>query len=279
MGSGYILAKGRKIHIEKPLLMGILNVTPDSFSDGGKYMSSESALERSFQMLDDGADIIDIGAESSRPFAMPVSVEDEKERIGNIVRQLSQKGAIVSIDTYKPAVADFALSQGAAIVNDITGLRDPDMIDVVARHRAGIVIMHMQGTPRTMQVAPKYNDVVDDILEYLEKQARTAQENGIDKRSIVLDPGIGFGKSADDNFTILREIESFLSPGYPVLIGASRKSFLKEIGQESIESRITGSLAAASIAVFLGAAIIRTHDIPDTRLAIDTAWTIRKGLQ
>ena len=273
----YLLARDKKILLNRPLVMGILNITPDSFSDGGLYLEKEKAKQRVFEMIEQGADIIDIGAESSRPFAKPIELEQEKERISGLVAHLAEKNVIISIDTYKPEIAKVALEQGAYIVNDITGLRNEKMIAVISEFRAAVVIMHMQGNPETMQIKPKYSNPIDEIFHFLESATDKALKSNIDERSIILDPGIGFGKKPEDNFLILRELDKFLKIGFPMLIGASRKSFLRLLGFEDVDDRLEGSLAAAASSVLKGASIIRTHDVAETRKIIDSTWAIMFG--
>lgn len=255
--------------------MGILNVTPDSFSDGGFYLEPEKALARARTLIDDGADILDIGGESSRPGSDPISAEEELRRVLPVVRALAADAAVpVSIDTTKPEVADECLRMGARIVNDIGGLRNPEMIAVTARHKAAAVIMHMRGTPKSMQLDPVYDDVVGEVRKFLRERAAAARQAGIE--DLAIDPGLGFGKSAGHNFEILRRLEELTSLGLPVLVGPSRKSFLGALpGQETTSRRLEGTLAAVVIAALKGACVVRVHDVLPCRRALQLADAIR----
>jgi dihydropteroate synthase len=274
----YTLKAGDK-EIRLPVaIMGILNVTPDSFSDGGLYYRTENAVERALQMLDEGAKIIDIGGESSRPGSPRVSVEEELKRVLPVLREIRDRtDAIISVDTYKPEVADKVLNEGADMINDIYGLRKEGMAEVIADHGAGVVIMHMQGDPENMQNDPKYEDVIADIMSFLRTQADKAINAGIDENSIVIDPGIGFGKTVEHNLRIINELNSFRSLGYPLLLGASRKSFIGKILDLPVEDRLEGSLAVASIAVEKGASILRVHDVKETWRAVEISKAIMES--
>jgi dihydropteroate synthase len=250
-------------------LMAVLNITPDSFSDGGLYLSPHSALTRARQLLSEGADILDIGGESTRPGASPVSAEEELRRVLPVVEALASESAVpLSIDTAKPEVAETCLRAGARIVNDVTGLTNPEMLRVAARHHASVVIMHMRGTPQTMRSLTGYDDLIADISSFLGAQARLARDHGID--DIILDPGIGFAKTAAQSFLILRRLPEFAALGYPVLIGASRKSFLGTLSSSADpEQRLEASVAAAVVAAMNGASIVRVHDVRETRKALE----------
>lgn len=252
---------GSYIFPDRSIIMGILNVTPDSFVDGGKYCDVDTALFRAEQMVTEGADIIDIGAESSRPGAMPVSVDEEIFRLLPIVEKIREEIDVpISIDTYKPQVARECLLRGATLINDISGLRDEQMIEVIASFHAAVVIMHMQGEPRTMQAQPTYTDVVQDVFDYLQEKVLVASRAGI--RDIFVDPGIGFGKTLEHNLQLLAHIETFCALGHPVLLGVSRKSFLGVLaGGLAVEDRLEGTLAAQAIALYKGVSIIRVHDV------------------
>jgi dihydropteroate synthase len=242
--------------------MGILNVTPDSFSDGGKWADHDAAIGWGSAMMDAGADIIDVGGESTRPGSSPVTAADECDRVLPVVEALATAGAAVSIDTSKAEVADAALRAGASIVNDVTAMADPAMPGVVARAGAGVVLMHMQGSPRTMQIDPYYEDVVGEVREFLVQRAGNAMEAGIDPDRICIDPGIGFGKNLEHNLTLLHSIGALAETGFPVLVGASRKSFLVGIlGDLSPGDRDVPSAAAHILAIAGGAAVIRVHDV------------------
>lgn len=259
----------------KPLLMGVLNVTPDSFSDGGQFFSSDGAIARGLQMVQEGADLIDVGGESTRPGALEVSADEELLRVIPVIEALSKAGVKVSIDTYKPLVAEAALKSGAQIVNDVTGLRDPEMADVCAKYDCTVCIMHMQGEPRTMQQNPTYGDVVSEVSEFLVDRAERAIESGIPREKIWLDPGIGFGKTLDHNLLLLKNLDQVVAKGFPVLIGVSRKSFIGKVtGVDIADARMPGSLAAQVIAQSNGAQIIRTHDVKESKQAIDITHAI-----
>lgn len=254
------LSESRK---KRVLIMGILNVTSDSFFDGGKYLSKEKALERAYKIADEGADILDIGGESTRPGSIGVSADEEKKRVIPVVEKLSEKISIpISIDTTKSDVAGEALDAGARIINDISALRfSPDMGETAKKFNAGVVLMHMQGTPRDMQNEPYYRDVVKEIKDFLSLAIKRAEASGIDKEAIAIDPGIGFGKTLEHNLEILRHLDEFKKLGKKILIGVSRKSFIGHILNLPAEERLEGSIAANLWAIFKGAEIIRTHDV------------------
>jgi len=268
--------RGREIVCgPKTLIMGILNTTPDSFSDGGKFQCLEKAVVRGLQMVAEGADIIDIGGESTRPGAKPVQILEEIERTVPIIGKLREKtDALISIDTRKTDVARAALAAGADIINDISALSDPDMAAVAAETGAGLVLMHMLGTPETMQNDPCYDDVVSNVRNFLEERMAFAIERGVAPEQICLDPGIGFGKTDEHNLALLRGIPALAAAGRPVLIGASRKSFIGRMtGRERPDDRLAGSLAAAAFAILRGAQILRVHDVKescDTASLVDT---------
>ncbi|MCD6385678.1 dihydropteroate synthase [Candidatus Sumerlaeota bacterium] len=267
------------------LIMGILNVTPDSFSDGGKYFAKDRALRRAEEMVNEGADIIDVGGESSRPGAQPVSVQEELRRVVPVIRAIKERLDIpVSIDTYKYEVAGEAIAAGAEIVNDITGLRhSARMKTLIAEHGVGVVIMHMQGTPQTMQVAPHYDDVVEEIGAFLEHQLSEAKQAGVEEECIVVDPGIGFGKLLEHNLEILANLGRLRARCQrPLLIGVSRKSFIGQLlGGIPPDERLAGGLGAVLSAVMNGANIVRVHDVSPTRQALTIYESIaqfnRKG--
>lgn len=259
----------------KTLIMGILNVTPDSFSDGGKYFSADKAVEHGLEMAAEGADIIDIGGESTRPGSEPIGEEEERMRVVPVVEKLAGEGIPVSIDTYKASVAEEALKRGAAIVNDISGLRfDSRMADTTARYDAGLVIMHILGTPRNMQSNPKYDNLLEDIKTYLLDSAVKAVEAGINKDAIVIDPGIGFGKTVKDNLEIIKNTGYFKETGFPVLMGISRKSFIGKILNAEVDERLYGTIGTSIAAAMLGADILRVHDVKAARQALDMADAI-----
>jgi len=266
----------------RPLVMGILNVTPDSFSDGGDYFDREAALDRALQMVEEGADLLDVGGESTRPGAPPVSREEEERRVVPVIEHLAHRvGVPISVDTYKAAVARRAVEAGAALVNDVSGLRmDPAMARAVADLGAGLVVMHMRGDPRTMQSDTRYTDLVGEIFRALEESVDRAVEAGVPRDRVWVDPGIGFGKSAEQNLVLLRRLGEFRSLGCPVLVGASRKSFIgRTLGIEDPKDRLGGSLAAAVVAVWNGARILRVHDVRATRRAADLAWAAGRATE
>ena len=266
----------RRLSFERPLVMGILNATPDSFSDGGLFLDVEHALARADQLIEQGADVIDVGGESTRPGAAPVDVSEELRRVIPIVERLADR-TIVSVDTSKPGVAEAALGAGAEIVNDVTGLRDPAMRTVVAEGSAGAVIMHMQGEPRTMQEDPRYEDVEREVVGFLGRQFSAAVESGSDPLSVVVDPGIGFGKTLEHNLILCNRISRIAELGRPVLIGTSRKRFLGSItGRERADERDLATAVSMAMAVERGAAILRVHDVSSTREALSVVMAIVK---
>lgn len=254
---------------EKPAVIGILNVTPDSFSDGGKYASTKEAVQAARRMISEGAHIIDVGGESTRPGAQPVPAEEETARVLPVVEALAADGVAVSIDTRKPEVAEAALFAGARVLNDVTGFRDPKMRAVAARFQATVIVMHMKGEPQTMQLNPEYDDLVGEVRDFLAAQAQACIEDGIPAERIWIDPGIGFGKTVDHNLALLRATNVLAEVGYPVVIGVSRKSFIGRLtGEEDPTRRLGGSLSAALFAANLGAAALRVHDVRETVQAI-----------
>lgn len=242
--------------------MGVVNVTPDSFSDGGSTLDPQAAIARGRQLAQDGADCLDIGGESTRPGAASVPAAQELERVLPVIRGLAGTVRIpLSIDTSKAAVAERAIAAGASIVNDVTALGDPAMAGVVARSKAALILMHMRGTPRTMQRAPRYRDVVQDVTRALARAADCAEAAGIERRRLLLDPGLGFGKTVSHNLQLLRHLDALVGLGLPVVIGPSRKSFIGRVLQAEVEDRLAGTLACVAAAVRCGAAIVRVHDV------------------
>ena len=254
-------------------LMGIVNVTPDSFSDGGLWLDAGSAVEHALQLADDGADILDIGGESTRPGSEPVTLVEELRRVLAVIDRLRpQTDKLISIDTTKAEVAREAIEAGADIVNDISGLTlDPQMIEVCAQSGCGVVCMHMQGTPQTMQAEPHYDDCVTEVADFLARRLITLEAAGISAHRVVTDPGIGFGKTAQHNIELLSNIERLRSLGRPVLIGHSRKRFLSKVLGRSVEDRSAGTLGVAIAVAAQGADILRVHDVRETRDAL-LAW-------
>ncbi|MEW6410728.1 MAG: dihydropteroate synthase [Nitrospirota bacterium] len=258
--------------------MGVLNVTPDSFSDGGLYIDPSRAVERALEMEEEGADLIDIGGESSRPGSDPVSEEEEIKRVVPVIEKLSHRLKIpISVDTSKSRVAKIAVKAGASIINDISGLRlDPEMVHVVADSGIPVVIMHMKGTPKDMQVNPTYNNVVSEVIEFLKERIKVAIDEGVSKDKIIIDPGIGFGKTVEHNIVILRRLDEFKVLGRPILIGTSRKSFIGKILDLEVNERIEGTAATVAVAILKGAALIRAHDVKEmVRVARMTDAIIR----
>ena len=253
----------------RPLIMGVVNVTPDSFSDGGDFADPEAAIAQALRLKEEGADIVDIGGESTRPGAAGLDPQAEIARVLPVVTAAVQAGALVSIDTRHTVVMRAALAAGAAIVNDVTALADAGAIDAVREHRASAVLMHMQGEPATMQREPDYDDVVEEVATWLEARAAACMAAGIARERLAIDPGIGFGKTVAHNVALLADVERLARGGLPVLIGVSRKSFIARLSAgEPPKQRLPGSLAAALWAVQQGAAIVRVHDVAATRQAL-----------
>lgn len=268
-------------HNRKVRIMGIVNLTPDSFSGDGLYkgLSPEGTLPKIIdfveQMVKDGADIIDVGGESSRPGARPVPVKEELKRTIPVIKALAKKIKVsISVDTYKPLVAQQALDNGAVIVNDITGLRNKQMIKVVAQHKAGAVVMHMRGQPRTMQKNIFYNSLMDEIIAFLAEAINRGLDGGIAKDKIIVDPGIGFGKGAEHNLELLRKLKEFKILGQPILVGVSRKSFIGQILKVEPKDRLFGTIAACVLAVRNGANIVRVHDVKEVAQALRVSAAI-----
>jgi dihydropteroate synthase len=261
-------------------VMGIVNVTPDSFSDGGKYFDAARAVACGEQMAQDGADIVDIGGESTRPGAEPVPAEDEIARAIPVIRGLRRKIAIpISIDTTKSKVARAALDEGADFVNDISALGfDPEMAALVAREKVPVALMHMQGTPRTMQQSPFYEDVVEEVKSYLQRRIEFAMAAGVEADQIVVDPGIGFGKNLAHNLALLRGLAALAELGRPVLVGTSRKTFIGKLLDAAPEERLEGSLAAAVATALAGANMVRVHDVKEAARAVRIADALRFGV-
>jgi dihydropteroate synthase len=247
--------------------MGIVNVTPDSFSDGGRFASVEAAVSQAYRLIEEGADILDIGGESTRPGAEPVPAADELARVVPVLERLAASPIPLSVDTYKPEVMSAALVAGASMVNDIRALREPGALEIVAGSDAGVCLMHMQGTPQTMQADPRYEDVVGEVRAFLAERIAACEATGIDRARLVVDPGFGFGKTKRHNVELLRHLRE-LAPGVPLLAGLSRKSVLGTITARSVGERVHSSVAAALVAVYRGASIVRVHDVAATRDAL-----------
>jgi len=264
-----VLRCGRfTLSLARPLIMGVVNVTPDSFSDGGRFFDPADAIEHAMRLAEEGADILDLGGESSRPGAAPVSADEELGRVLPVLDAVQSASLPVSIDTMKPEVMREVLERGASMVNDINALRAPGAAEAVAGGGAAVCLMHMQGEPRTMQQAPHYEDVVAEVGAYLAERAAAVESAGIDRERIVLDPGFGFGKSVAHNLLLLRELASLAALGYPVMAGLSRKSTLGAITGRPAGERMPASVAAALLAVQRGAKILRVHDVAATRDAL-----------
>jgi len=256
--------------LKRPLLMGILNITPDSFSDGGKYLTLNQALKRAHEMIEEGVDIIDIGGESTRPGSEPISLDEELKRIIPIIEALKKDSDIaISVDTYKPQVMKEAIDRDVAMINDVYALRQPGAIDVIKHSKVGICLMHMQGTPQTMQINPHYTNVVSEVKSFLEARANDLVSEGIEKSRMILDPGFGFGKTFEHNIALLQHLESFKSLKLPLLVGLSRKSFIRKILNGEHDDHLSGSIAAAIFSVIKGAKILRVHDIKETKSALN----------
>ena len=247
------------------VVMGVLNVTPDSFSDGGQFFDAEKAVERGLRMAADGAVIIDVGGESTRPGSASVSDDEQIERVAPVIKALRKKIDVpISIDTYKLEVAKAALEAGAGMINDITALSDERMAELAAEHDVPVVLMHIQGTPATMQIEPRYEDVVGEVLQFLLERAGRAEDAGIDKKKIFIDPGIGFGKTLEHNLLLLRNIDKFVATNYRVLVGTSRKSFIGKLtGKEKPGERIFGTAATVALCAVSGVSIVRVHDVAE----------------
>ena len=258
-------ARGRLDFSGGCLVMGVLNVTPDSFSDGGKFFDTEKAIEHGLQMAADGAAIIDVGGESTRPGSSPVPANEQIKRVVPVIKRLCEKVDVpISIDTYNFEVATAALEAGAAMINDITAFSDQRVGELAAKYKVPVVLMHIQGMPATMQIEPKYKNVVGEVLEFLLKRAKQAEEFGISRDMIFIDPGIGFGKMVEHNLLLLKNIHRFVDTGYRICVGPSRKSFIGKItGKENPAQRIFGTAATVALCVTAGVSIVRVHDVAE----------------
>ncbi|MFQ5584707.1 MAG: dihydropteroate synthase [Calditrichia bacterium] len=264
----------RNLQLDRPLIMGILNVTPDSFSDGGKYFSVEKAFARAQEMISEGAHIIDVGGESTRPGSKPVPPREEWRRISKVIERLARESdCVISVDTCKSEIARRALENGAHIINDISAMTfDRHMADVVAEFKAPVILMHMKGTPGDMQKNPQYLNLMDEVYHFLQQRAEYAAANGI--HQIIIDPGIGFGKRPEDNFELIRRLFEFRSLGYPLLLGPSRKSFIGFALGDATLDRLPGTIASVVLGVSNGANILRVHDVKETSRALNIATSI-----
>jgi len=270
--------RDRLIDLSHPLVMGILNVTPDSFSDGGRYAGVEAALERAEQMVAEGAGILDVGGESTRPGSEPVSEALEIDRVVPVIEAIAARlDIVISIDSAKPAVMAAAVAAGAHIINDIRALRVPGAREVAAQTRAGVCLMHMQGDPATMQASPHYNDVTHEVIAFLRAQVAACSASGIAADAIAVDPGIGFGKKLEHSLALLRNLPDLVALGLPVLVGVSRKSVIGRILGRELHERLYGGLGLAALAVTFGARIIRSHDVGATVDAVRAVDAVLQG--
>jgi dihydropteroate synthase len=255
--------------------MGIVNVTPDSFSDGGSFLDPARAIEHALRLRDEGADFVDVGGESTRPGAAAVPLAEELARVIPVVEALAREGVAVSVDTMKPEVMSAAIAAGCAVVNDVNAFRAPGAIEAVAQSRAGVVVMHMQGTPATMQKEPRYADVVAEVGEFLRSRAAALEAAGVARARIALDPGFGFGKALEHNLALFRALPRLAAMGYPILAGVSRKRMIGDLTGRALEERCTGSVAAALLAAQNGASVVRVHDVKETVDAINVWLALR----
>ncbi|WP_350608065.1 dihydropteroate synthase [Pseudoalteromonas sp. MER144-MNA-CIBAN-0113] len=274
------LARGRTLDFAEPVIMGIVNATPDSFSDGGQFLNTTAALSHAMQLLDDGATILDIGGESTRPGAPDVSLEDELKRVIPIIKAIrEQSDCVISIDTSKAEVMRQAIEAGADIVNDVRALQEPGAIDVVAQFpEVAVCLMHMQGQPRSMQHAPHYNDLAGEINDFFSQRIAACEAAGIKQSQLILDPGFGFGKTLKHNYQILAQFNDYAKLGLPLLAGLSRKSMIGNLLNRDTDDRLAGSLAGALIAAQNGAHIIRVHDVKETADVLGVYQACKQGV-
>lgn len=264
------------LDLSTPLVMGVLNVTPDSFSDGGRFANCEAAVAHALRMVEEGAALLDVGGESTRPGAQAVSAEEEIRRVVPVIEALVARSQVpISVDTSKPAVMTAAVRSGASLINDVRALREPGALEAAADTQAAICLMHMQGEPRTMQADPRYGDVVAEVRDFLRERAAACLARGIAKDRLLIDPGIGFGKGLQHNLALLAGLPALTGLGWPVLIGVSRKSMFGALLGRAVEERIAGGVAAATAAVLAGASMVRTHDVAATVDAVKVAVALR----
>jgi len=268
-----------ELTFKRPLVMGILNITPDSFSDGSLHFQTDRAIAHARRLIDEGADIIDIGAESTRPGAQPVDVEQELQRLLPVIEALRPHNVPISVDTFKPLVMQRALQAGADMINDIYGFRQPGAIEAVADSNCGLCVMHMQGEPRTMQSAPRYGDVVADIRAFLVERVEALQTAGVNTSRVVIDPGFGFGKTAAQNYALLRRIAELQFDNYPLVVALSRKSMIGHVTGREARDRLGGSVAGALAGIARGAKIVRVHDVALTLDAIKVWQAVENGIE
>ena len=267
-----------QLDLTSPRVMGIVNVTPDSFSDGGKYAATNLAVEHALKLVAEGAAILDIGGESTRPNATPVGLQQELDRVIPVIEALvSQVNIPISIDTYKPQVMQAAISAGASMVNDVRALQEHGALEVVAKSNVGVCLMHMQGTPQTMQDNPHYNDVVNNVIAFLQERLQASIHEGVPASRILLDPGFGFGKTRAHNIALIQQLESFAALGQPLLVGLSRKSVLGQMTGNDVDARLYASIAASVIAAMKGAKILRVHDVKATVEALKVVAALQKN--
>ena len=258
------------IDLSQPQVMGILNVTPDSFSDGGKHTNVSQALDHALRMIEEGATFIDIGGESTRPGAPDVSLQEELDRTIPVIEAVAKNTpCVISIDTSKADVMREAVKAGAGLINDVRALQEPGALQVAAEAQVPVCLMHMQGQPRTMQQSPEYDDVVNDVGQFLLARTKVCEEAGIAKDKILFDPGYGFGKSLEHNYTLVKHLPSLMKLGYPVLVGMSRKSMIGNLLNRKVDERLAGSISLATLVAQLGAQIIRVHDVKETADAVN----------
>lgn len=272
------LPRQRQLDLSRPVVMGILNVTPDSFSDGGKHQRLDAALFQAEKMLNDGARILDIGGESTRPGAADVAEQEELSRVIPVISALRQRfDCVISIDSSKAAVMSAAIQAGADMINDVRALQEPGALQVAVTSQVPVCLMHMQGAPRSMQHSPLYQDVVAEVMQILLQRAQQCQQAGVSKQQIILDPGFGFGKSLAHNYNLLAQLQLFADSGYPLLVGMSRKSMIGQLLNNTVNERLAGSLACATIAAIKGAHIIRVHDVKETAQAVRIVTAMQYG--
>ena len=271
---------GKPLDLSRPRIMGVLNITPDSFSDGGDFFTLEKAVARAAQMVEEGAAIIDLGGESTRPGAAPVSVEEELRRVIPVIEALHAAVPVpVSVDTRKPAVMQAAVAAGAGLINDVNALQEAGAVEMAASLEVPVCLMHMQGSPETMQDTPSYINVVDEVAGYLQARATVCMQQGIPKERILLDPGFGFGKTVTHNLLLLQQLERLVETGFPVLVGLSRKSLIGKVLDLPVDKRLYPGLALAALSVWKGAALVRCHDVRATREAVEMCQAVRDAGQ
>jgi len=267
---------GKRLDLTSPQVMGVLNITPDSFSDGGRFLAADAALTHARRMVEEGAAIVDVGGESTRPGAAPVDEQEELRRVIPVIERIAAEvPAVISIDTRKPAVMRAAVAAGAGMINDICALREEGAVATAAQLGVPVCLMHMQGEPRTMQAAPRYHDVVAEVMNFLAERVAACGQAGIARERLLIDPGFGFGKGLEHNLRLLRHLDAFAVMGLPLVVGLSRKSLIGSILNVTAAQRLYGSIALATVAVWQGAAIVRAHDVAATVQAIKTTAAVR----